>query len=196
MIEYNDSEWEAIEAAVASVRPKQSLTSSERKELCTLSELYLVSRNSPRQVATKEQKKLWSDVGKLSDKLSLVLSAALDSKAPHEPYRPDRYAKLLNSLKSMSRSVECFSGLNYSRPGSPSPHAIYYRYVLMFWTDRLSANLGISRHRIDKTPQGPLVRFFCAVCAPVMREDMPSLETVADIVSREKNLRVSRRAAE
>lgn len=73
--------------------------------------------------------------------------------------------------------------LNVSFTGRVDPAVIYYQRVLHLWTNAFGGKLGISRNsRID----GPLVRYFLAVAHPVMGQKMPSLESMPDIVRRQK----------
>jgi hypothetical protein len=63
----------------------------------------------------------------------------------------------------------------------------YYSALLRLWTEEIGGALKFSRHPLLQVPDGPLIRFLHAVTAPVMREDAPSLETLADAVIRERS---------
>ena len=70
----------------------------------------------------------------------------------------------------------------------------FYKDVLRIWTGDLGRELRISRTPNRNTVTGPLVRFFLAVATPVMKDETPRPESIADIVARERKERPKREA--
>jgi hypothetical protein len=64
-------------------------------------------------------------------------------------------------------------------------HLRYQVEVLRTWTD-FGGKLRFSRS--NKGPQGPLIRFFCAVTGPVMGVSAPSVESIPNIIRRQKKI--------
>ena len=58
--------------------------------------------------------------------------------------------------------------------------------ILWFWTDIIGGKLSFSRNPKSGQPCGPMVRFLLAAAGPVMNAATPSLESLRDIVSRQK----------
>jgi hypothetical protein len=66
------------------------------------------------------------------------------------------------------------------------PRTMYFQQVLSLWTE-LGGEMKFSRNAISGEVGGPLVRFFQVVTAPVMRSDSPSLESIPDIIRRQRS---------
>lgn len=78
----------------------------------------------------------------------------------------------------------------YAEPEDPpfnNPRLTYEFEVLSIWTS-LGGELKVSRHPRTGKIQGPLARFFRAVTIPVMGTSAPSLESLPDIVQRQRKL--------
>jgi hypothetical protein len=69
--------------------------------------------------------------------------------------------------------------------GRSDPQIIYFQCILFLWTHFLAGKLKFSRDPKSRRIQGPLVRYFVAVTAPVMKDAAPSLQSLPDIVRRQ-----------
>jgi hypothetical protein len=99
---------------------------------------------------------------------------------------------LLSSLQSTwERDAEPFfwsTPLMYSFSGRRDPSVVYCQYILFLWTDTFGGRLTISRDPQDaRNVYGPLVRYFFSVAKPVMGRQTPSLQSLPDIVDRQKD---------
>jgi hypothetical protein len=71
--------------------------------------------------------------------------------------------------------------------GRLDPPVVYYQAILILWKEVFGGHLAISRDSQDASKiGGPLVRYFFAVTRPVMVRQTPSLQSLPDIVDRQK----------
>jgi len=78
--------------------------------------------------------------------------------------------------------------LKYSFSGRREPSVVYYQRILLLWKDTFGGRLAISRNgQQSRKIGGPLVRYFFAVTRPVMGDETPSLQSLPDIVDRQKD---------
>jgi len=78
--------------------------------------------------------------------------------------------------------------LTYSFSGRLDPGVVYFQGVLFLWTETFGGRLAISRSPVNpRKISGPLVRYVLAVVQPVMGADTPSLQSLPDIVERQKD---------
>jgi hypothetical protein len=93
---------------------------------------------------------------------------------------------LLTAIQNTLPAPPGFS-LLYSISGRRDPSVIYYQRVLFLWKDTFEGRLAISRDSQDASKiGGPLIRYFFAVARPVMGGHTPSLQSLPDIVDRQK----------
>jgi hypothetical protein len=95
---------------------------------------------------------------------------------------------LLNVLQdALVSSSSSGMSLIYSISGRRDPPVVYYQRVLLLWKDTFRGRLAISRDSQDPSKiAGPLIRYFFAVTRPVMGNRTPSLQSLPDIVDRQK----------
>jgi hypothetical protein len=82
-----------------------------------------------------------------------------------------------------------FAGISrlFSFSGRSDPSVQYYQRILWHWTVAFGGSLRISRDPQNASKiRGPLVKYFFAVVRPVMDRDTPSLQSLPDIVRRQK----------
>jgi hypothetical protein len=100
------------------------------------------------------------------------------------------FVDLLNVLRDALLETASASGISliYSFSGRLDPPVVYYQRVLLLWKDTFGGRLAISRDSQDASKiRGPLIRYFFAVTRPVMGSHTPSLQSLPDIVDRQKD---------
>jgi hypothetical protein len=136
-----------------------------------------------------------------SDELTAaVVANLLRPSAVPEPFTIDNAARimragqvfdLLNELQAALESTAEYAWavhLTDSFSGRLDPSVVYLQQVLFLWTETFGGKLGISRSPDDsKKIGGPLVRYLLAVVRPVMGANTPSLQSLPDIVDRQKD---------
>jgi hypothetical protein len=137
----------------------------------------------------------WQKIARLSERLHQALRIASERTieriklvlGPGEAksFRRSIEARLENRLLELKNFAEdqivSFEEVDYR------PARVWYQCeVLRIWV-RLGGKLRFSRSK--RGPQGPLIRFFRAVTGPVMGASAPSLESIPDIVRRQKSFR-------
>jgi hypothetical protein len=73
-----------------------------------------------------------------------------------------------------------------SYTGRLDPQIVYFQHVLWLWTDIFGGNLRFSRNPDSGKLGGPLIRYFFSVTRPLMRSEAPAIESVPDIVRRQR----------
>jgi hypothetical protein len=76
--------------------------------------------------------------------------------------------------------------IEHSVSGRLDPSVIFQQYILWLWTDEFGGRLTTTRGPISGEISGDLVRYFFAVARPVMGEATPSVQSLSDIVTRQK----------
>jgi hypothetical protein len=98
---------------------------------------------------------------------------------------------LLNTLgKDAETTAEPFYwGVSrlVSFTGRLDPQIVHFQHILWLWTDIFRGKLKLSRDPGSGQLRGPLARYFLAVTGPVMTDEAPSLESLPDIVDRQKS---------
>src|ERR1700730_17411255 len=98
---------------------------------------------------------------------------------------------LLNTLgKDAETTAEPFYwGVSrlVSFTGRLDPQIVYFQHILWLWTDIFTGKPKLSRDPGSGQLRGPLARYFLAVTGPVMTDEAPSLESLPDIVDRQKS---------
>lgn len=72
-----------------------------------------------------------------------------------------------------------------SYTGRLDPQVVYFQRVLWLWTDVFGGKLQ-SSHNASGEVSGPLVRYFFAVTRPVMGDETPSVESLPNIIERQR----------
>jgi hypothetical protein len=105
--------------------------------------------------------------------------------------RAGQIADLLDELQAALEMIAKYAWgikLTYSFSGRLDPEVVYLQGVLVLWTETFGGRLAISRSPENpRKISGPLVRYVLAVVRPVMGPDTPSLQSLPDIVDRQKN---------
>jgi hypothetical protein len=105
--------------------------------------------------------------------------------------RAGQILDLLNELQAALdlTAKNCWGvKLTHSFSGRLDASVVYLQGVLFLWKETFGGRLAISRSpKNPKKLKGPLVRYVLAVVRPVMGHDTPSLQSLPDIVDRQKN---------
>jgi hypothetical protein len=197
--DYTVKEWKAIDQAAPRL-----LREDERDGLRRLGDRFRRGTDRP-----NEYIRVWRSLAKLLNSepikewetlIKLVRDVAVRERACKRPAPdPELFAQDLKSLGMLRIKAEFIGGWRtnpYDGLPAPPPELArvfrhptlrvwYESFVLCTWTD-LGGALKISRHPKTHAVRGPLARFFEAVARPVMRAQMPSLESLPDIVRRQK----------
>jgi hypothetical protein len=184
---YSDEAWVKINSAVQSARPGRTLTEFERGRLVTAGHVYLVlhsGRDWLKQFGGRFVAN-WENIGSLAASLTDELMEADARAAPPLKFR--------GLIKRLQKLQERASPLAKKGPLT-SPREDYFREVLGTWM-KIGGELKYSRNPNSKKLGGPLVRFFGAVTSPVLGADAPALESIKDIIDREKKRLMGKRAA-
>ena len=98
--------------------------------------------------------------------------------------------ELLTNLEtSTAQTAEPFFwsiSMLVSYTGRQDPQIIFFQHVLWLWTDVFGGKLRFSRNPESGKLGGPLMRFFFSVARPVMADKVPAVESVPDIVRRQR----------
>jgi hypothetical protein len=191
--EYSEEEWSEIEAAVQAVGA--NMPKSARKWLLGEIRWYLAART-----LETNDRRAWRKAASLNEKVRKVISGMAERdlellaragfKEKHrQAWVRDLYREdfvLLDSFRKRAEAqAEAYK--RYPTEGAHFDNAkfMFQFKILLIWTE-LGGELGISRHPKHGTVQGPLARFFRAVTVPVMGTSAPSLETLPDIIERQR----------
>jgi hypothetical protein len=192
LFDYSEAEWSEIEAAARAVLPDgEPLPNEMREVLVDRARLYQ-SRFRLHPLAKEKQN--WRKIARLSERLHQALRVASKrtiecvkvAKSPREAKRTRRwletYLEKLLEIKDLAEDMSIPPEVTDRRPA----RVWYQIFVLNIWIG-LGGKLRFSRSK--RGPQGPLIKFFRAVTSPVMGASAPSLESIPDIVRRQKNYR-------
>lgn len=179
--DYSDQEWAEMKSALTS-----PLTEDVRKLLRRAGTVYLALHSAGREFL--KQQELTSvanraNIRRLADELHEQLSETIARIADDRKYRQLR--KLLRRLRD-SASIS-------AKSPPLLPREEYYREIFGVWVDIIGGRLRVSRDTENHKLGGPLVRFFQAVAHPVLGNEAPKLESISQIVDREKQRRTERR---
>ena len=184
--DYSDQEWAEIESSAQWVRT-DPLTEDVRTRLRRAGEVYLTLHSTGREFLKQQELTSvvnWENIHGLAAALYEQLGEANARRTDDRRYR--------QLLKSLAKLRDDASVLSVKSPPLP-PREDYYREILGVWVDKLGGELGVSRETFTHKLGGPLVKFFRAVTGPVLASEAPALETISDIVDREKERRKMRR---
>jgi hypothetical protein len=192
--DYSEAEWSEIEAAARSVLPDgKSLPNEVRKALVERARTYRVGIRM-RPLAT--QRRDWQKVMHLSERLIEALLVVCERGVQYFEIHghPEEGEKFGREFEDHFRKILEVKFVAKVMAAPPPPEAdlvparVGYQFdVLQVWI-RLGGKLQFSRHPKTRKPQGPLIRFFRAVTNPVMGASAPSLESLPDIIRREKRV--------
>lgn len=186
--DYSDQEWAEIESSAQSARAGP-LTEDVRMRLRRAGEVYLTLHSAGREFLKRRELTFvanWATINSLSAALHEHLVEANARSADDRKYR-----RLLKSLAQLRDDA----GILSSKSPPLALREDYYRKILGVWVDKLGGKLGLSRETVSHRLGGPLVKFFQAVTRPVLASDAPALETISDIIGREKERRKKSRKA-
>ena len=181
--DYSDEEWTEIEQSARLTCNKQ-LTDEVRQRLRQAGALYLTLSRAGNKFLKQQQLasiSSWQSIRRLAGELHEQLD-----KANVPRVDGSKYGTLLKSLAKLTNDSSISSAKSLQ-----SPRENYYSDVLGVWLDELGGRLGLSRGSNTHKLGGPLVRFFRAVTCPVLKTDAPALETISDIVGRERDRRTA-----
>lgn len=181
--DYSDEEWTEIEQSARLTCNKQ-LTDEVRQRLRQAGALYLTLSRAGNKFLKQQQLasiSSWQSIRRLAGELHEQLD-----KANVPRVDGSKYGTLLKSLAKLTNNSSISSAKSLQ-----SPRENYYSDVLGVWLDELGGRLGLSRGSNTHKLGGPLVRFFRAVTCPVLKTDAPALETISDIVGRERDRRTA-----
>jgi hypothetical protein len=185
-LDYSDQEWSEIELSAQPVRTGP-LTEHERRRLCQAGVLYLALSTSLEFL--KQDKYARDTKSKQIRRLAAnLIEELVDGDARNNAKKYGR--RFLQSLVKLRDDPPVLAAK--STPYSPREN--YYREIFSVWIDNLGGTLKLSRTADTHKLGGPLIRFFQAVTNPVLGTEAPALESVFDIVSREKKRRKRRRS--
>lgn len=91
--------------------------------------------------------------------------------------------------RSTAQTAEPFFwgiSLLVSHTGRRDPQIIFFQHILWLWTDIFGGKLRFSRNPQSGKLSGPLIRFFFSVTRPAMTDKAPSIESIPDIVRRQR----------
>ena len=174
--DYSKAEWDEIEACIVTVR-NMPLMEIERASLLRAALKYgrvAEERKNGDYLPPNVRAKSWTKVARLCAQLCEALETALlntlgkDAETTAEPF-----------YWGVSRLV--------SFTGRLDPQIVYFQHILWLWTDIFRGKLKLSRDPGSGQLRGPLARYFLAVTGPVMTDEAPSLESLPDIVDRQKS---------
>jgi hypothetical protein len=177
--DYSNQEWSEIEKAARSARnrpPPKRL----RKELVDFACDYLGAR-----LTRSQRRQAWQKVVPQVDRLQQTISVI--ACGPLQQH-------WLSVLSDIRCGAEIAVTLSEGDPFyfKNNPKMEYEFYVLSTWRS-LGGKLKISRNSGTGKIDGPLARFFRAVTVPVMGTLAPSLESLPDIVQRQKRFIASQK---
>ena len=177
--EYDLQDWSDIERSAqrAGVAP---LTPDQRERLTLAANIYL-SQSAQREWI-KNFVRHYDSNNKIINGLAAQLYDKLIEKDFHILIQEPEYDVLTAALVKLRDDT--------AQPLSEqltklSVRERYYRHILSVWI-KLGGELGFSRDGNNRI-RGPLVRFFQAVTNPVLGDCAPALETISDIIKREKD---------
>jgi hypothetical protein len=201
---YTEAQWAEIEASVGAVR-KIQLSKREKIDLVVAAAEFL-HRSAERENGTyappKEKIKSWKDLKRLCGQLLAAMEVACKHRFGNswrsEPIAPledwtrfgevaDLVAKIRDQADEIGGTPFCWKpSIVESVTGRLDPSVVYQQRILAMWTNRFGGRLTITRDPISGEISGPLVRYFLSVARPVMGQRMPSLQSLPDIVNRQK----------
>jgi hypothetical protein len=179
--DYSDREWAEIESSAQSAR-RGPLTEHQRHHLRQAGVLYLALSTS--MDFLKEDKR-WciAKSEKVRRLAASLLEELVDADARNNAKKYGR--RFLQSLANLRDDPP----VPAAKTPSYSPREDYYREIFAVWIDDLGGTLRLSRTVDTHKLGGPLIRFFQAVTNPVLGAEAPALESIHDIVGREKRRR-------
>jgi hypothetical protein len=183
--EYSNEEWAKIELCVQAARSRP--LTEERRRLQQAAVEYSL-RSSTRELLKLHERRFLANRESIRWLAANLYQALSEVQARNHD---NKYGRLLQSLAKL-RDDKSISAAKRPPFSQLSPREDYYREILGVWVDMLGGALSYSRDADNKV-RGPLIRFFQAVTCPVLATDAPALESISDIVDREKERRKKRR---
>jgi hypothetical protein len=176
---YSDDNWAEIDSSIRSVRPGQPLTDHERRVIWYPGHIYLFLSNGREWLKQDVARFVenWSNIHRLAGELATELAEA-DDRARNAK-RPS-FGGLIKTLVKLQDRAARFAERR-ERYRFPEK---YYHDVFSLWL-KFGGKLRYSRN--SGKLSGPLIRFFQAVTGPVLGTDAPALESIKDIIEREKH---------
>jgi hypothetical protein len=173
-----------IDSSIRSVRPGQPLTDHERWLIWSAGNQYLVLSDGREWLKQRDARFVenWSNIHRLAGELANELAEA-DDRARNAK-RPSFGGLIKTLVKVQERATP-----HATRKDQYRFREEYYQEVLSLWL-RFGGKLRYSRN--SRKLSGPLIRFFQAVTGPVLGTDAPALESIKDIIEREKDRRKQR----
>jgi hypothetical protein len=194
LFDYSEAEWSNIEAAARAVLPDGKPVPSEvRHTLVQLARRYRVII-TVRPWA--EERRHWRRIMHLSESLEQAVLVMVEGAVASLNLNglPEEAKCLRQQFRDPLRGILQIK--NLAKIGIGNLPKVYFRParldfqcdVLKVWA-LLGGQLRFSRHPKTGRPQGPLIKFFQAVTTPVMGASAPSLESLPDIIRRQKKSR-------
>jgi hypothetical protein len=177
--DYTESQWKKIEEAVQALK-QGTLLEEVRERLRNAAQEYLSGELLQR--GDRARKNRWEKITRLSKKLASELSSCAEETFGKDMPRP--FCDLISGIGRLPRYSEV-AALECASRSKILPGWIYELKVLQIWM-ALGGKLRISRHSKSQEVRGPLAKYFLAVTEPVMGDATPSLESLPDIIERQK----------
>ena len=184
--DYSDQEWAEIELSAQPMRTGP-LTEHERHRLRQAGMVYLALSTST-EFLKQDKHARDARSEKIRRLAASLIEELVDADASNDAKKNGR--RFLQSLAKLRDDPPVLA--TKSTPYSSREN--YYREIFSVWIDNLGGTLGLSRTADTHKLGGPLTRFFQAVTNPVLGTEAPALESIYDIVGREKERRKRRRS--
>jgi hypothetical protein len=180
--DYSEAEWSEIEAAARAVLPDDKPLPNEVRE-----SLVDRARHYQNGMSFIKNNQDWQQIARLSERLYQTIKCVWVLEGPtrdteHILRGLEAFLEELLGIIDLAEDMIVPPDEEDRRPA----RVIYQSEVLGTWV-YLGGKLRFSRSK--RGPQGPLIRFFQAVTTPVMGASAPSVESIPDIIRRQKRLR-------
>jgi hypothetical protein len=192
---YSAAQWEEIESLVRDVHPG-GMSKRVRERLVGEARWFLLEKYYLKRGA---EQRAWQKIARQFEKLERAIANVagqhieLIKRAGYSKrgvLKLTRYyaREFTDGLSEMKGLAEDYADLNKKAVEAAhydNPKMMYEFKILLLWTE-LGGALRLSRHSKLGNIRGPLARFFRAVTVPVMGDSAPSLESLPDILKRQK----------
>lgn len=205
LFNYTQAQWADIEAAVTTTR-NAPLSDAERVDLLVAANAFFhnsAERESgtyvPPKVKTESWRKLEQRCGQLREALETACRYLLGDSWREEPITflgvpgptfgdvEDLAARVQVRAKEITGNPSALKPtIVQSFTGRLDPSVVFQQRILSIWTNHLKGRLTVTHDPISGEIKGALVKYFLAVAGPVMGEKLPSLQSLPDIVERQK----------
>jgi hypothetical protein len=122
---------------------------------------------------------------KIADRIVIeLLGSVMNPSEIRDKPRTLTFGGFADLLVELEKQAQKFANPAYWR--RDVPRTLYFQQILSLWTE-LGGEMKFSRNALSGEVGGPLVRFFQAVTGPVLLRDAPSLESLPDIIKRQRS---------